>query len=216
MWIISLVLLLCILFSVGGFLVCSNIARQVGPTIQCSGTFELASTAVLAYASENDNTLPNADTWQEDVRPYYERLYQKVMGDEGTKEIPGLFRGTIESFIPKKSTEPWTCQTGTTITVITFNSDLSGKKFGDIADRSSTVMLWEMKGEGINMAAPYTKPGDADRPSVGYSPRDWFVVYADGGGNAHASSTETNLGVSIEDAKSGTAEPAANAPANSP
>ncbi|MBX3097346.1 MAG: hypothetical protein KF812_10830 [Fimbriimonadaceae bacterium] len=215
-WITGLVLLLCILFGVGCTLMMRNVGSQVSQTAKCAITFEFVSKSILAYAAENDNTFPPAENWQQTIAPYYDRLYNKAFSDEEMKDAPGFMKGFISGFMPPKSTEPMQCVTGSTITVVTYNADIAGKKFNDIPDRSSTVLLFEQKGSGLSTTAPYQKQSDTDAPKIMNEKRDWFIIYADGDGNASGSSSEMDFKVTIDDAKGAPEEPASNAQSNSP
>ena len=215
-WILGLVLLLCIVFGVGCTLMMRNVGSQVSQTAKCAITFEFVSKSILAYAAEHDNTYPPAENWQQAIAPYYDNLYTKAFSEEEMQDAPGFMKGFISGFMPPKSTEPMECVTGSTITVVTYNSEIAGKKFNDIADRSSTVLLWEQKGSGLRMSGPYQKQTDADAPKIMNEKREWFIIYADGDGNASGSSSEMNFDFSVEDAKGDAHEPATNAPANTP
>lgn len=83
--------------------------------VSCSINGDLARDAVLAYALDHEGKLPDAKSWQDDIKPYYERLYQKMMGDKDIKEMPEFLNfkiaapGTVHRVRPRRREEERLC-----------------------------------------------------------------------------------------------------------
>lgn len=125
--------------------------------------------AVVQYADDHNGKLPDAKTWQDEVKPYFAKLAAK-----GSQKV---------SFL--NSMDPngvWGCkdETGTGMTGFAFDSDLSGKKLDDIQDKQDTVMIFETSKTGINLAEPYKELPRQDSPKIMNSPRGWILINANG------------------------------------
>lgn len=89
-------------------------SREKARQAACLSTIKQLSLACLQYASDNNNTLPNAATWQQDIQPYLTPGF--------TWDCPSANRG-------QQSYE--------------FNSNLSGQSLAAIADPASTPMVYD-------------------------------------------------------------------------
>jgi len=191
-WIVGLVLLLCIMMGIGGFLMCRNVANVGFSTARCAIMFDAVGDAMLAYADQNGGKLPPADGWQEAIAAGYTEKRNQIANDEDLKDA-GPFKGMIEQFIPPPIEGELVCQTGSTATVVTYNAEVAGKKLSDITNRGNTVLLWERNGTGRNQTAAYVKQSADSGPQIMGDHREWFVVFADGNGNASDSSSEFRI-----------------------
>jgi hypothetical protein len=165
----------CCLCAVGGgFWAYSALNKNgfIKATVQLSGCmvdFSNVSHAINEYASEHGGKLPDAKTWQDDVRPYYARI---------TRE-----RENQNPFGAMKSDGDWGCDTGGPRgrTGMSFNSNLSGKDLATISDWS-TVVVFEIDKPQKNASGPYTVRPLANSPTLGNlpSPRGWIDVSLEG------------------------------------
>lgn len=140
--------------------------NSVKPMAQCMITFEAAHSAVLDYAKEKGQ-LPNAETWQTDVKSYY----AKHVGSKNDKFGP---------FEPSSADGEWGCKNGDSSTGIAFNSDLSGKKIDEIKDRYATILLFEVEKAQMNARAKYAPRPDKGSPKIFGEERGWITVPVEG------------------------------------
>jgi hypothetical protein len=136
-----------------------------GPMVECMVGFEQLRQAMDLYIKENDGKLPKAETWQDDLRPYFART-QKA-GDGA---------GPFKEWDPQGD---WGCQNGNNRTGIAFNDRLSGKKVDDIEDKS-TVVLFEVEGARKNAHEPYQPRDDKKSPEIMGTPRGWIKMPLEG------------------------------------
>ncbi len=132
----------------------------------CMFNFRDAQTAVLKYAHDHGDKLPNAATWQDDVREEFRK-----------------------SMTPKEQTGPftemspdgqWGCTEGGNATGMAFNSALSGKKLSDIKDPYNTVLLFETDQPSKNQHAEYVEKSFLTSPKIVGTHRGWMAVPVDG------------------------------------
>jgi hypothetical protein len=136
--------------------------------IECTFTFQNVHKAVKAYADEKGK-LPNAKTWQDDVKPYYEKVISSAKGEAGPFKI-----------LPADA--EWGCTQDSVKTGIAFNAALSGKKLKDIKDPEATILLFEVPTAKRNLSMPYKKQDPAKSPSLmGLKEhRGWFEAPVEG------------------------------------
>lgn len=157
-----------------GFMSCRNVLQNtVMPMVSCGIAYEEVREAMFAYAKDHDGKLPNAATWEDDVRPYFAKV------DLITKEnadAPSGFR------IRKMPVEgPWGCKIGPEeYTGMAFNKDLSGKKLADIKDAHSTVLLFEVEKSGKNLSEPYSPRSTMNAPKLFGESRGWMWIPVEG------------------------------------
>lgn len=159
----------CCILGVGGFAVVGYMGfNKAKGMVACAIGFEEAGKAMQAYADDHKGTLPKAENWQEDIRPYFAKQL-KQDEDQGAK----LF-GSFDA------QGVWTCKDdgGGPGTGIAFNSDLSGAKLADIKNKSTTIVLFEVPKNGTNLNEPYVELSESQSPRVAGSPRGWFTVNA--------------------------------------
>lgn len=141
--------------------------RGVEGMVKCAGSMSKIRDATVAYAKANGDTLPSAATWEDKVRPEYEKL--------ATNQDMGPFELL-------SATDPWVCKNSDgTETGIAFNRDLSGKKLSDIKDRLNTALIFEVEKGGKNLNEPYKKRDDATAPKMFGQPREWIMIPVEGG-----------------------------------
>lgn len=142
--------------------------QQVLPVAECAMAFEDLRTAVLDYAEEHEGTLPDAATWQDDVRPYYKKVVSKADGERGP-------------FKPMDPDMIWGCRVGDgKRTGIAFNVALSGKKLDAIQAPSDTVLIFEIEESKPNAHEEFRKLDPKTAPTIFGERRDWMVAHVKG------------------------------------
>lgn len=134
----------------------------------CMFNYQDMQRALLRYADEHGGKLPNAATWQDDVR----EDFRKSM-------TPKQQLGPFEEMSPDGE---WGCKDPDGImSGMAFNSELSGKKISDIRDQVSTIMIFETAHPGKNLNEPY-KPKDfmLSPKTIGGKPRGWIEAPVNG------------------------------------
>ena len=138
--------------------------KKAGPMFGCIIGLDEGQRAMRMYADEHDGKLPNAKTWQDDIRPYYSRV------DGSSKD-----KGPFKTFPAEGE---WVCNDDKEQrTGIAFNSDLSGKKLADIKDPYSTVLLFEVEKIGTNQSEPYKARPDSTAPKFFGNNRGWLSIH---------------------------------------
>jgi hypothetical protein len=177
LWLLLAVGGLCVLCVIGSFFGVKSLINKSMDMVSCSADGTLASKAVLAYALDHEGQFPPAATWQDDIRPYYERLYQKMQAEE---EMEGLNWMGFELTQPG---EPLECElAGSVKTGFAYNSTLAGKKTTDITEPHLTIMIWETTTPAYNANGdPSTRPVDDPDLKLFGDDRGWldFLVTGD-------------------------------------
>ena len=142
--------------------------QQVLPMAECGMAFEDVRTAVMDYAKDHDGALPNAETWQDDVRPYY----KKVVASEKDERGP---------FTPMDADMIWGCRVGgDQRSGMAFNSALSGVKLDDIKAPRDTPLIFEIEEATPNAHEEFRKLDPEKAPKVFGERRGWMVAYVKG------------------------------------
>lgn len=150
------------------------------PIASCMINFQDVQLAVLDYADAHKGVLPDADKWQDEVAPYYEKEVTK----HGMNK-----QNMIKNLDPNGV---WGCENGDQQTGMAFNSDLSAKRVDSIKDPSSTVLIFETPTGSKNANQKYKNLG-INGPKVFGSPRPWIVYYVERGLSNMGSKTEFNV-----------------------
>jgi hypothetical protein len=140
--------------------------KSVGPMVTCAMAIEDVQKAMLKYADDHNGHLPKAETWQDDIKPYYVKESKK-----NDKE------GNPFKVMPAEGN--WGCDAGGTTTGFAFNSDLSDKEVATIKDKS-TALVFEVPKTGHNLAMKYEKQDPNTSPKIFNERRGWFVAPVDG------------------------------------
>jgi hypothetical protein len=170
LWIAIIVVGACVALGVAGYFFTMNMMRQVSPLASCTQTFEAAQKALVEYAAANGGKLPEADTWMDDVQPYYEKHI------EDFSSAPGF----VKDMAPSPPGSAWGCQWDARTTGLTFNTDLGGAVLADIKDPAATPMVYESEGAARNKNQPYGKGPSGDPPKVFGNKRKWMLYYVEG------------------------------------
>lgn len=139
---------------------------KVKGTASCSLTFASAKRAVMDYARDHDGKLPKAATWQDDVRPYYQKAIANL-----PKSAP---------FSVSDPNGDWGCVEDKSHTGVAFNDALSGKKMSEIKNPDDTVLLFEIPAASHNAHQPYKKQDISQSPLLMGSHRGWFEATVEG------------------------------------
>lgn len=143
--------------------------RNVQGTVTCAASLSAIRDSTLAYAKANGDKLPKADTWQDDVRPFYAKFLKSETQNMGPFHL----------FEPEAD---WVCENADgTKTGIAFNKDLSGVKISDIKDRLNTVLVFEAEKPGKNLNESYKKKPKSTSPKIFNEPRGWITMPVEGG-----------------------------------
>jgi hypothetical protein len=137
-----------------------------GPVAECALGFTEVQKAMHEYLNDHNGTFPKAETWQDEIRPYYVKVRAREK-DAG----------------PFKLWDPqgvWGCKNGSSTTGIAFNSKLSGKKLSDIEDKPITIMLFEVETARTNANEPFKPRDDKVSPTIMGEPRGWIKIPVEG------------------------------------
>ncbi|AIE87833.1 hypothetical protein [Fimbriimonas ginsengisoli] len=165
------------------------------PFIGCSMAYSGVRTAVMQYAHAHKEKLPKAETWMDDVRPYYQKEYAKTSDDAGK-----MFK-----LMPPEGA--WSCEDGAGgHTGMAFNKELSGKALDSIKNKDTTFMVFETPTPpSNNLSAKYEELPHATSPKIFGKPRGWFRVPVEGDvlmGKKRAPNANGNIQVNVDDKSS--------------
>jgi hypothetical protein len=174
LWLLLAVGLLCVLCAVGGYFAFRSGIGMMSEMGSCGFTGELAQKALLAYASEHDGKFPTADKWQDEIRPYYQTLYDKF--HEKFKDVP-----LMEFEVPAPGM-PLDCSLGGgKKSGFAFNTLLSGVALSEIQDSTNTLLVFETMSVGYNLHEdPAARDKAGKKPTIMGEERDWIDFFADG------------------------------------
>lgn len=141
--------------------------KELIPTISCAYNMRIARDAVLLYAKDHGGRLPNAATWQDDVRVYFDKVT--------------ITPSDADEFVKRwHPTGNWSCRLHDQTTYVAFNSELSGKLLTEISDPKRTVLLFEVGTRGTNLHEPYKSAPLETSPKLMGEPRGWMSVPVEG------------------------------------
>ncbi len=167
----------CGLLGVGAYFFWNTfkaLKRDLVPAMQCGVAFEDIRDAIVMYAHDHGDKLPDAKTWQDDVRPYYLKTRDRKFSQ---KENPFKF-----TRIPAEGL--WGCRKDeTSQTGIAYNSAFSGKKLDDVKDQYETVVLFEIEAPRSNAAEPLRELPKSGAPRIFGHSRNWMRIPLKGKSN---------------------------------
>lgn len=164
LWVLIAVLAFCGLGAIGVYFLVKSVAGQGIALISCAANADLARNAILAYAKDHDGVLPPAESWQDDIRPNYEKLYEKLASEMKIKDMPDWLKFDIS-----KPGQVISCSVGPeTTTGFAYNSLLAQKKLDEITDHDKTILVWE------TMNPEYNANGD---PATRGKPGEKFKIF---------------------------------------
>ena len=206
MWVIIAVVAFCLIACGIGAFFLKGAVDTIVPVGGCMLTGELVTKATLAYAIENDGRLPNAETWQDDIQPYYERLYDKAQTE--MEDVPDFFN--VEVSRPGAIFE---CKLkGGRNTGFVFNAELSDVLVDDVENPASVILIFESWQYGYNASADPSMRADDEPVLIFGDERPWIDIYVTGHVDTMQSSNDDfNMEITIEDAL-GNPEPESDEP----
>lgn len=134
------------------------------PFAGCMMNFQDARDSVVNYAREHNGKLPNAATWQTEVKPYYAKVIAKVED-----------RGPLKTMAVDGE---WGCDKVNT--GMAFNSNLSGKPIDKLPDGDDGILLFEVPARKMNANEPYKYRGKEGSPMIKDKHRGWIRIRATG------------------------------------
>lgn len=171
-----MIILIIILGLIGFCIVAGVVALFLGyrfakdtvfPAAGCIVSFEAVRESMLEYAKTHDGKLPNAATWQDDIKDIFAKKVKEF-------EQQDMF----ETFNPNGE---WGCKAeGSRQTGVCFNADLGGKKVADIANPWSVPMVFEVEAPKRNQAEKYAPRPPESSPKIFGEPRGWVVSMVEG------------------------------------
>lgn len=173
--ILIVVSLSCIaLCAIGGFFVfqsAKGLVGQVSPMISCSINMTMVRDALNSYAMDK-GAYPQAATWMDDVQSYLKE----------DKEVQELKKQPIFKYDPLDPQGAWGCKASETIVYgFAYNAEMAGKKPADIANKRTTVVVFETKeAPKRNLAMPYKEIKEKAEPKIMGENRSFMVGFIDG------------------------------------
>ncbi|HXH62303.1 MAG TPA: hypothetical protein VNI20_13225 [Fimbriimonadaceae bacterium] len=168
-WLLVAVAMLCILMAVIGGMFFMNVKDSVTKLISCGMTGDVAKNAVMAYSLDHGGKFPDAEHWQDDILPYYQRIYDKLMKEKTMKDMPSWF-----TFKPADPGQALSCDLGGGRTTgFSYNAALSGKMDDEIKDRSTLVIFEDVKPKYNASGDPAARPAKPKTQAMGKD-RDWL------------------------------------------
>ncbi len=158
---------LCVVPGYFLFKVGSAAMKEGLPIVQCGIAFEDVRKALKAYAGEHEGMLPSAETWQDDVRPYYAKAVKKHGDDLGPIK-------------PMEAGGAWGCRNASDTTGMAFNTALGGKKLADIKDPKSTALIFEIEKPAPNAHEEFKERPRSTAPTIMGEHREWLVMFVEG------------------------------------
>lgn len=201
LWLIIAFVAFCVILIAGIFFVSKMLLGTGMEFLSCRMNGELATNAVLAYAKDHDGQLPDGDSWQDDVRPYYEKLYDKVARDFIDEDVPDIVSIDIA-----KPGQVLRCSTGSDFkTGFAYNSLLAGTNTADYDYPRDTVLIWETTNPGYNAHGdPSTRGDDSTSPKIFGDERGWMDFSLAGDSDSRQPNQgQFNFDISPDDALDG-------------
>jgi hypothetical protein len=203
LWVVVGVIIFCVLLIGGGAIAVAScggpVMQQSFNMVACVETMNISRESVIAYADDNEGQLPNAETWQDDIEPYYSRAYEIANSQMDTSDAPDF----IPDFSVPAPGEPLTCTTPDGQTGIAFNAELSGANLNDLEAARDTVMLFEVPEPAYNLARPYEEVTDPKPEMMFGQPRDWFWIPVSGGAETGDANLSSNIDIDARDLRDG-------------
>jgi hypothetical protein len=162
-----LVVIPCGLLIASGAFFANFFNKQMTPAMKCMVTISTARKALRSYANANSGKLPNAATWQTDIKPYFKAA------ESGDEDVPfDIVHG---------AGDVWECKAGDRTTAIYFNSELSEKILKDLKNPEKTIIVFEDDGQAkLNNAKPYVARPKTEAPKNRFGGSDWMRAPVEG------------------------------------
>jgi len=152
------------------------------PLVDCAVHFGEVRKAIDLYVKDHNDTLPKAESWQEDIKPYLSQVHFDK------KDL-----GPFERIKPEGE---WGCkQDEGGFTGMAFNDAVSGKKLSDVKDPYSTILIFEVDHSGRNLHEEYKERSSENSPKIFNEHRGWFEMPVIG--KAHSSKNGKDMDFNI-------------------
>lgn len=158
----------------------------VTPSVGCMATLDGAADALHAYAADHNGKYPAAETWMDDIQPYYEKQVEEF------KDAPEFVRGMAPAAADSELGCDWSKGV---VTGVSYNSSLAGKVRSDIPNPTTTPLVYEVPTAARNQHAPYTGPPATAPPGAFGNPRDWAIHYVEGDNDFGMDSSGSGISV---------------------
>lgn len=130
----------------------------------CAASFVEIRDSIRDYSADHKGKLPPAETWQDAVRPYYQK---RVAGDH-KKGIP---------MIPAEG--PWACKIGGERYGVAYNEEVAGKD--ELAtEKAKDVVLFQMQSVTANAHSKYEPQPPERAPNIMFGARGWLIMRMQG------------------------------------
>ncbi|MFN8218720.1 MAG: hypothetical protein U0S12_01130 [Fimbriimonadales bacterium] len=144
--------------------------QSIKPLAGCAIGFNDVREAMREYAKEHNDTLPAADKWQDEIRPYLVKVLAKNREDKG---------GIFPELDPNGN---WGCDDGKGgKTGMAYNTEIAGKKIAEVKDHSGTILIFEVPDSGTNLAKAYSLQDRSKAPMIMSEHRQWLKLPLEGG-----------------------------------
>lgn len=132
--------------------------------MQCTYAFRDVRDGLRLYAADHAGKLPEADKWQDEVAPYYDKVLAQT--NDKDKQFIGIM----------PSGGMWGCDDGSGgRTGMALNDEIAGKELSSL-ESSSTVVLFEIERATRNAHEKYSSKPETAAPKILGSPRGWFLI----------------------------------------
>ncbi len=139
--------------------------RTAGPALGCAFAGDTIGVSLRDYAAAHGGRLPPAESWQSELRPYYERA-RGAAGAAGGLALPAPDEG-------------WGCGASGERSAFVFNAALGGRVAAELKDPERQVVVFETSGPARPDRSEPFEPGRVGAPPrVGGLPRAWYGVSA--------------------------------------
>jgi competence protein ComGC len=189
--VLGIIAALCVVLVGGCALMMNNVFSQMSPVVGCMMTSSMMEKSAQAYVLDHKGKFPNAEKWEDELAPYYERLYNKSEKEFKKMRSMPMVGGMFEIMKPGDTMQ---CGKGANATGFAFNKDLSGAEKAKVASPSRTPMFFEVQEVKRNNALPGDQLPTGTAPKIMGDTRKWIVFYVDGNENPFESSNSSKSG----------------------
>jgi uncharacterized protein YneF (UPF0154 family) len=169
LWLLLIVVAFCVVCVVGVFFAGKAMVNMGVGMASCAMNGDMARNAVVAYAMETGK-MPSAEAWQDDILPYYQRIYDKHAGKD-VEDAPEWL-----NFNVAKPGEILGCEMSSGFkTGFAFNSKIAGMAYAELQKDPTTVVIWETLTPAYNASGdPATRPKDHESLKLFGEKRNWL------------------------------------------
>lgn len=164
-WLIIGGVVLCCVLPIGAlFIFGPGLFKNAVSFAGCAASMVEIRDSIRDYAIDHKGKLPPAETWQDDVRPYY----QKRVAVSHQKGIP---------MIPAEG--QWACKVGGQRYGVGYNDEVAAKD--ELAvEKSRDVVLFQMRTVTDNAHSKYEPQSPEGAPNIMFGARGWLLIRIQG------------------------------------